>query len=84
MKKKLLAEYVNKLSELLKNTSEAADRPLYERYLADAASMLAKLELEMPLTNEIELHERLLGHTWMQSSKDHSLLYEKWESFKKQ
>ena len=63
-----LADYILKLSEAAATTYFAADRPLYEKYLADAAVLLALVVsgAEPQQINEsVKRHERLWGHTWL-------------------
>ncbi len=66
--KKELATYILKLNEAAKSTKRAEDRPLYEKYLAGAAIILALAESgaarEM-IQNEVEAHERLWSNTWL-------------------
>ncbi len=66
--KKELATYILKLNEAAQSTKRAEDRPLYEKYLASAAVILALAETgaekEM-IQNEVQTHERLWGNTWL-------------------
>jgi hypothetical protein len=63
-----LATYILKLNEATHTTKEAEDRPLYEKYLASAAVILALVESgaekEM-IQNEVQTHERLWANTWL-------------------
>ena len=64
-----LADYVLKLSEAAANTHFADDRPLYEKYLADAAVLLALVvsgAKASDIDTAVERHERLWGQTWLQ------------------
>jgi len=66
--KKKLATYILKLNESAQLTKRAEDRPLYERYLASAAVILALVEngsVKETIKKEIESHERLWGNTWL-------------------
>ena len=66
--KKELATYILKLNESAQLTKQAEDRPLYEKYLASAAVILALVENDAEketIKNEIESHERLWGNTWL-------------------
>jgi hypothetical protein len=63
-----LAKYVLALEECLATTHRAEDRALYERYLADAAGILASCtmkEATSAMVSRIESHERLWGTTWL-------------------
>jgi hypothetical protein len=63
-----LAGYVLCLERCLANTHRAEDRPIYEKYLADAAGILASSINGSvdSLSSRIETHDRLWGHTWLQ------------------
>ncbi len=64
-----LADYILKLSEAAANTHFSADRPLYEKYLADAAVLLALIVSGADpgqIDDAVKRHERLWGHTWLQ------------------
>jgi len=66
--KKELATYILKLNEAAQTTKRAEDRPLYEKYLASAAVILALLESGAEkelIKNEVLAHERLWGNTWL-------------------
>lgn len=66
--KKELSTYILKLYKAEQAAKQAEDRPLYEKYLAGAAVMLALAEKgakkEM-IMNEIRSHERLWGNAWL-------------------
>jgi hypothetical protein len=65
--KRAMAAYVRTLEDCLANTHRAEDRSIYERYLADAARILAACVAGEPnVVWRIEAHERLWGHTWLQ------------------
>ena len=67
--KRAMSGYVRILEDCLANTHRAEDRPNYEKYLADAAGILASCVAGEPIANvvrRIEAHERLWGHTWLQ------------------
>jgi hypothetical protein len=65
--KTAIARYALSLSAAASETHRAEDRLLYERYLADAAILLALAETGAPVTSiheAIQRHERLWGNTW--------------------
>ncbi len=67
--KRAMSAYVRTLEDCLANTHRAEDRSIYEKYLADAAGILASCVAGEPIANvvrRIEAHERLWGHTWLQ------------------
>jgi len=66
--KKEIATYILMLNEAAKATKRAEDRPLYEKYLAHAAVLLALAESGAEkeiIKNEVETHEHLWGNTWL-------------------
>ena len=82
--KAALAQYVLSLKAAQGETHRAEDRAIYEKYLADAAVILALVETEAPsnlIASAMQQHERLWGHTWLSDDayKDPS---SKWELVK--
>jgi hypothetical protein len=78
-----LADYILCLSESLAHTKQANDRPLYEKYLADAAVLLALAERGTSveeLRRRVKNHERLLSNTWL-AGDEHKAIFEAWEKF---
>jgi len=66
--KTALAEYILKLNDASRKTHCAEDRPLYEKYLAEAGVILSMVELKMDtesIRKEIQAHERLWGLSWL-------------------
>ena len=66
--KKELATYIIKLNDAAQLTKQAEDRPLYEKYLASAAVILALVEngaSKETIKNEVQSHERLWGNSWL-------------------
>lgn len=79
-----LADYILCLSESLENTHYSNDRPLYEKYLADAAVLLVLVERRAnieELKRRVEIHERLLSQTWL-VGEEHIAVFEAWKKFK--
>jgi hypothetical protein len=77
-----IAAYILVLAESNATTHTAADRQLYQRYLADAAALLARavsgasvLEL-VPLIRD---HERLLSLTWLKGP-EHVAVFKAWQA----
>ena len=63
------AAYILCLERCLEKTHRAEDRSIYEKYLVDAAGLLAACVDGVPipeLVARVELHERLWGQTWLQ------------------
>jgi len=79
-----LADYILCLSESLAHTKQANDRPLYEKYLAEAAVLLALVERGRDigeLKQRANNHERLLSNTWL-VGEEHKAIFEAWGKFK--
>ena len=79
-----LADYILCLSKSLAHTKQANDRPLYEKYLADAAVLLALVERGVDigeLKQRVHNHERLLSNTWL-AGDEHKAIFEEWAKFK--
>jgi hypothetical protein len=77
-----IAAYVLELSTSAASTHWAADRPLYEKYLADASVLLANAVKGMPAWELLPLlrdHERLLSNTWLQGP-EHKAIFEAWKA----
>jgi hypothetical protein len=76
-----LAEYILTLAQAAANTHYAADRPLYLKYLADAAVLLAQKisgKAASELTSLVRDHDRLLGITWLQGP-EHKAIFAAWQ-----
>ena len=84
-KSTLLADYILCLSQSLKQTHHANDRPLYQSYLGDAGVLLAMLLRESDqkkIYAQIELHEHLRGQTWL-VGPEHTAVADAREAFKR-
>ncbi|HEV2764839.1 MAG TPA: hypothetical protein VGV38_17795 [Pyrinomonadaceae bacterium] len=79
-----LADYVLCLNECLARTRHAGDRPLYEKYLADAAVLLA-LAVRGASSEELRsaaaAHGRLLDQTWLEGPEGETVR-RAWEHFR--
>jgi hypothetical protein len=63
-----LMRYLAVLVECLDATHHANDRPLYEKYIVDAARIVGVLEQASEpgrLFEAVRSHERLWGHSWL-------------------
>ena len=63
-----IAQYILSLHAAASMTHRAEDRSLYEKYLADAAVILALAETGAPSSSfreAVQSHERLWGTTWL-------------------
>ena len=82
--KKELDDYILCLSESLDHTHHANDRPLYDKYLADAAVLWALVEHGSDveeLRRRVQNHERLLSNTWL-VGEEHKSVLATWQKFK--
>ena len=64
-----LARYIVALEASSASTHRAEDRAIYEKYLVDAAGILASCILAEPkslIASRIAAHQRLWGMTWLQ------------------
>lgn len=80
-----LAQHIEDLRSGSETTSRAEDRPQYTSLLAQAAIVLAKVNLCVPkaeLFAEIDTYERLWANTWLEHWKPK--YQESYELFKKQ
>jgi hypothetical protein len=67
--KKEIVEYILLLRDAKDKTHQAEDRPIYEKYLADVAVLLALIEKgtdKKAITDAFLDHERLWGQAWLQ------------------
>lgn len=82
---KELAEYILCLSKCLANTKQANDRQYYTMYLADAAVILALVEIaysKEELKEKVDTHERFICNTWIANEDDYNSFYVAWDKFK--
>jgi len=64
-----IASYILKLKAAAEATRQAEDRPLYERFLACSAVLLALVingTERARIVSEVEAHERLWGSSWLE------------------
>ena len=79
-----LADYILCLSESAARTAYANDRPLYQRYLADAGVLLAFLvhgATAGEVAAQIDRHERLWGQTFL-AGPEYVAIRESWNRFR--
>ena len=77
-----LARFISELARQASSTHEAEDRPLYDKFLAKAAIIMAKVERNQPIGEDISTTERLFGHTWFKDEEAYTRIYEEWDTFK--
>ena len=80
--KTALARFVLEMERQADFTHEAEDRPLYNRFLAIAAVIIAKIEQEQPIGGDISTTERLFGNTWFRDKEAYTRIYTEWDIFK--
>lgn len=77
-----LARFISEMEQQAGSTHEAEDRPLYDKFLANAAIILAKVEQDTPIGDDVATMERLFGHTWFKDEEAHTKIYTEWDTFK--
>ena len=77
-----LARFIAEVERLSQETHETKDRLLYEKYMAKAGGILAKVELDIPIGDDVDSMERLLGQTWLKDDESYSKAYSEWDTFK--
>jgi hypothetical protein len=77
-----LVRLISEMEQQAGSTHEAEDRPLYDKFLAKAAIIVAKVVQDQPIGDEVATMERLFGHTWFKDEKAYTRIYEEWDTFK--
>ncbi len=77
-----LARFISEIDQRAGCTSQAEDRPLYDKFLAGAAIIMAKVEQDEPIGSDICSMERLFGHTWFRDEEAYARIYTEWDCFK--
>ena len=77
-----LARFISEMDRQAGSTQEAADRPLYDKFLAKAAIIIAKVEQDEPIGDDVAATERLFGHTWFRDEDAYTRIYAEWDMFK--
>ena len=80
--KTALARFISATEQHAGSTNEAEDRPLYDNLLAKAAVIMAKLEQDQPIDDDVGTTERLFGHTWFKDEEAYTRIYTEWDTFK--
>jgi|GEM_PF-2787009 len=78
-----LARFISEMERKVGSTHEAEDRPLYDKFMAKAAIIMAKVEQDQPIGEDVATIERLFGHTWFKDEKAYTRIYEEWDTFKR-
>ena len=77
-----LSRFILTMEQLADSTSEAEDKPLYEKFLSEATIIIAKVEQGRPIGNDVAAMERRFGHTWFKDKNAYNLIYSEWDTFK--
>jgi hypothetical protein len=77
-----LARFISEMEQQAGSAHEAEDRPLYDKFLAKTAIIVAKVEQEKPIGDDLATMERLFGHTWFKDEDAYTRIYTKWDTFK--
>ena len=77
-----LARFISEMEQQAGSTHEAEDRPLYDKFLAKAAVIIAKVEQDMVIGDDVAAMERLFGHTWFKDKDAYTRIYSEWDTFK--
>lgn len=77
-----LARFISEMERQAGSTHEAEDRPLYDKFLAKAAVIMAKVEQDQAVGDDVATTERLFGHTWFKDEEAYTLIYTEWDTFK--
>ena len=80
--KTALARFISEMEQQAGSTHEAKDRPLYDKFLAKAAIIVAKVEQDEPIGDDVATMERLFGHTWLSDETAYTRIYTEWDTFK--
>jgi len=77
-----LDRFVLELEAQSESTQEAEDRPLYNKFIAKTAIILAKVRQDKPTGDDVAEMERLFGHTWFKDKEAYTKIYSEWDTFK--
>jgi hypothetical protein len=77
-----LSRFLTETKNLSDETHEAEDRRIYERYLANAGVILAKVAQNQGVGDDIDTMERLFGNAWLKDGKAYARAYALWDEFK--
>ncbi len=77
-----LARFISEMERQAGSTHEAEDRPLYDKFLAKAAVIIANVEQDQPIGDDVATTERLFGHTWFKDKDAYTRIYTEWDTFK--
>jgi hypothetical protein len=78
----VLARFISEMELQASSTHEAEDRPLYEKFLAKAAIILAKVHRDEAIRDDVSIMEKLFGNTWFKDEKAYTQIYTEWDIFK--
>ena len=70
------------VKSLRDETHETEDRRIYEMYLSQAGVILAKVQQDQGIGNDINRMEHIFGNTWLTDGMAHTKAYSTWDKFK--
>jgi len=76
-----LARFISEMDRQAGSTHEAEDRPLYDKFLAKAGTIMAKVVQDQPISDDMATIERLFGHTWFKDEDAYTRIYAEWDTF---
>jgi hypothetical protein len=77
-----LARFISEMERQADSTHEANDRPLYDKFLATAAIIMARVEQNEPIDSHVCNMDRLFGYSWFNDENAYNQIYSKWDTFK--
>ena len=77
-----LSRFILEAKRLLVETLEAGDRQIYEKCLAHAGVILAKVAQDQGIGDDIDSMQRLFGNTWLKDGEAYARAYSTWDEFK--
>jgi hypothetical protein len=78
-----LAHFISEMERQAGSTHEAEDRSLYDKFLAKAGVIMAKVEQDQPIGDDVATTERMFGHTWFKDEDAYTRIYAEWDTFKR-
>jgi hypothetical protein len=78
-----LSSFILVIENLAKDTHEAEDRSIYEKYLSRSSIIFAKLIQNQPIGDDVSTMEKLFGNTWLKNDESYTKAYAAWDRFKR-
>jgi len=77
-----LAETIDSFAQGIEKSRRSEDRTLIRKYLSELAPLLARATLGHSILQEIEMIERLFGHTWVIEPQPFEEAFRRWRTFR--